>query len=425
MTLAELRRAGLKVFSFLFAFGLSKGIAFAGPLLLSQVMAIEDYGAVEFGLSVGVVVAQVLSLGVTGAIPQIVLVKKDRQVLDILFFQTLATGALSFLAVAIAHASALGWPEVFACIAVAGAGAQITSSVYFRAKGWPYAIMLADNLSLYAFILVGIVTLLAVGAPDSRSVSIGYGIVFIAILAAAGIGLIIAIQPGLFRSYGKAISIGFFMMVNSIIYVGLANSSRILIGIFMSLEDVSLYAICFRLSASIIIVHSIVVTAYFKKMYEGDPEWFDWFYIRCLSAMMGVAILLILAFDLFGGTLVSAWREKIPQLSVVLPITCIQAIWWVSMSQIALRLDRALITRKATIWLAACVVLMILALAMLDTVGMLSLVSASSVFAVTLLFAIQIQLYLLRRSGVNLRRTRFAIWVPVLLVPSAFAFAGY
>jgi len=424
MTIAELRRVGLRFSSFVFAFGFSKGIAFAGPLLLSQLMAIEDYGAVEFGLSVGVVMSQIMSLGVTGAIPQMVLIRKDRQVLDILFFQTLVTGILSFLAAAIAQAAGSGWPGTFACIAVAGAGAQITGSIYFRTKGWPYAIMLADNLSLYAFILVGFVILLGIGVPDTRSISIGYGAVFAVVLVAAAGGLMVAVRPSFFRAYGEAISIGFFMMVNSIIYVALANSSRILIGTFMSLEDVSLYSICFRLSASIILVHSIVVTAFFKKMYEGDPEWFDWLYTRCLAAMLAVAIVLISTFDLFGGTLVSSWREQIPHLSVILPITCIQAIWWVSMSQIALRLDRALITRSATVWLAGCVALMVASLAILDAVGFLSLISVSSVFAATLLLAVQIQLHLLRRSGVNLRRTRLAVWAPLLLVPAAFGFAG-
>lgn len=424
MTIAELRRVGLKISSFLLAFGLSKGVAFAGPLLLSQLMAIEDYGAIEFGLSIGVVVSQIMSLGVTGAVPQMMLIKKDRQVLDILLFQTLVTGILSFLAAVIVYAGGLGWSGIFACIAVAGAGAQITSSVYFRARGWPYAIMLADNLSLYAFILIGFVILLAVGAPNAHSVSVGYGAVFAAVLVSVATGLMVTIRPGFFRAYMEAISIGFFMMVNSIIYVSLANSSRILIGSFMSLEEVSLYSICFRLSASIILVHSIVVTAYFKKMYEGDPEWFDWFYIRCLAAMLTVAVVLILTFDLFGGTLVSSWREQLPHLSVILPITCIQAIWWVSMSQIALRLDRALITRAATVWLAGCVALMVASLSILDAIGLLSLVSVSSVFAATLLLAVQIQLHLLRRSGVNLRRTRLAIWAPLLLVPAAFGFAG-
>jgi len=109
---------------------------------------------------------------------------------------------------------------------------------------------------------------------------------------------------------------------------------------------------------------------------------------------------------------------------MILPITCIQAIWWVSMSQIALRLDRALITRTATVWLGGCVALLVASLAILDAVGLLSLISASAVFAATLLLAVQIQLHLLRRNGVDLRRTRLAVWAPLLLAPAAFGIAG-
>jgi O-antigen/teichoic acid export membrane protein len=424
MTLAEFRRVGLKVSSFLSAFGLAKGAAFIGPLLLSQLMSIDDYGAAEFGLSVGAIAAQLVSLGITGAIPQLMLVRKEDRVLDILFFQVLVTGGLAMLAAVIVGLSGWGWHGAFACVAVGGAGAQLASSVYFRAKGWRYAIMLADNLSLYIFILVGGAILLAFGAPDSRSISIGYGSVVLATLLASAAGFTALVRPAFLKAYREAISIGFFMMVNGVIYVGLANSSRILVGTFMSLEDVSLYSICFRLSAAIMLVHSMMVTAFFKKMYEGEPEWFDWFYVRCLSVMMAVAVLLLVAFDLFGGVIIPAWRDKIPHLTAVLPITCIQAIWWVSMSQIALRLDRALITRQATGWLAVCVALMVITLAVLDVAGLLTLVTASSVFAAILLLAIQIQLYLLRRAGVHLRRTRLAIWAPLLLAPVTLAFLG-
>ncbi len=76
MDFTDVRRASPKIASFVLAFGLSKGVAFAGPLFLSQIMAIGDYGAIEFGLSVGTIVAQVLSLGVTGAVFQIVLIRK-------------------------------------------------------------------------------------------------------------------------------------------------------------------------------------------------------------------------------------------------------------------------------------------------------------------------------------------------------------
>ncbi len=59
----------------------------------------------------------------------------------------------------------------------------------------------------------------------------------------------------------------------------------------------------------------------------------------------------------------------------------------VHVADIAVRLDRALITRRATAWLAVCVALMIVALACLDVVGKLNLVSASSVFAATLMLS--------------------------------------
>lgn len=64
-------------------------------------------------------------------------------------------------------------------------------------------IMLADNLSLYVFILVGFVILIGIGTPDTRSVSIGYGAVFTAVLVAAAGGLMVAVRPSFFAAYGR------------------------------------------------------------------------------------------------------------------------------------------------------------------------------------------------------------------------------
>jgi hypothetical protein len=63
MNLARVRAVGGQAVLFLLAFALGKGIAFFGPLLLSQIMTIQDYGTAELGLSIGVIGAQILSLG--------------------------------------------------------------------------------------------------------------------------------------------------------------------------------------------------------------------------------------------------------------------------------------------------------------------------------------------------------------------------
>ena len=77
MNLARVRAAGGQAALFLLAFVLGKGSAFFGPLLLSQIMTVQDYGTAELGLSIGVIGAQLLSLGVPGAIPQLVLIRKE------------------------------------------------------------------------------------------------------------------------------------------------------------------------------------------------------------------------------------------------------------------------------------------------------------------------------------------------------------
>src|SRR5688500_5021400 len=106
MTLARVRAVGGQAAVFLLAFALGKGSAFLGPLLLSQVMSIQDYGTAELGLSIGVIGAQILSLGIPGAVPQLVLIRKDDRVLDLLFFVVATIGLIGLGGAAVAWAAA-------------------------------------------------------------------------------------------------------------------------------------------------------------------------------------------------------------------------------------------------------------------------------------------------------------------------------
>jgi hypothetical protein len=91
----------------------------------------------------------------------------------------------------------------------------------------------------------------------------------------------------------------------------------------------------------------------------------------------------------------------------------------VSLAQVELRINRALISRQATMWLLACAGLMLATLSLLHVLGLLTLPSASLVFAATLFLALHIQLTLLRRNGVPLPRMRIGLFAPLLfLIPA-------
>src|SRR5882757_8849639 len=154
MSLALARGVMWRAAVFLFAFAVGKGLAFVGPLLLSQIMTVQAYDTSEIALSIGVIAAQILSLGVPGAIPQLVLIQKNVHVLDLVFFVVASIGVLALGLAATAYAIPHNPLHIFAPLSMAGGAAQIAASVYYRATGRRFGILVADNLSLYLFILV-------------------------------------------------------------------------------------------------------------------------------------------------------------------------------------------------------------------------------------------------------------------------------
>ncbi|WP_026869849.1 lipopolysaccharide biosynthesis protein [Inquilinus limosus] len=419
MNLARVRAMSGQAMLFLLAFALGKGSAFFGPLLLSQIMTVQDYGTAELGLSIGLIAAQLLSLGVPGAIPQLVLIRKDDHVLDLLFFVTASIGLIGLGFAAIAYAVSGPLLHVFAGVAIAGAGAQLTASVFYRAKGRRFGILVADNLALYVFLIVGALVFAALRQVPLWAVIIGCGAVSLGLTLFALAGLVRTIRPRFLAAHVDARKMGFFMMVNSLVYFAIVSSSRILVGWFLSVEAVSIYSVCLRTAAAIFLVHQLVTTVHFAKLYESSAGWFDRYYLKLLAVTMAGAAVILAGFELFGDRLLPAWTAYFPQMSQLLPIVCMQTIWWVSLAQVELRINRALISRQATMWLLTSAALMVAALAVLQAFGLLTLPVAALVFACTLFVALQAQLALLWRHGEALPRMRIALFAPlVFLIPA-------
>ncbi|MGK9164798.1 hypothetical protein KXR53_00790 [Inquilinus limosus] len=419
MNLARVRAVGWQAALFLLAFALGKGSAFFGPLLLSQIMSIQDYGTAELGLSIGVIGAQILSFGIPGAIPQLVLIRKDDRVLDLLFFVVASIGVIGLAGAAIAYAVSGPLLHVFAGITIATAGAQVAASVYYRAMGRRFGILVADNLALYVFLIVGALVFAALRQVPLWPVIIGCGGAALGFTVFALFGLARTIRPRFLAAYADARRMGFFMMVNSLVNFAIVNSSRILVGWFLSVEAVSVYSVCFRISAAIFLVHQLIVTAFFKTLYEASVEWFDRFYLGLLALTMTGAAVILAGFELFGDRLLPGWSAHLPEMSRLLPIVCMQTIWWVSLAHVELRVNRALISHQATTWLVGCAGLMVATLALLRALDLLTLSVAALVFAGTLFLVLHIQLTLLRRNGVALPRMRVALFAPLLfLIPA-------
>src|SRR5690242_20646120 len=78
------RRYGARAGIFLANFGIAKAAAYLGPLVLARMLAPDLYGAIEFAWSSGMIGATVLALGVSSALPQLMLLRRAIPAADIM-----------------------------------------------------------------------------------------------------------------------------------------------------------------------------------------------------------------------------------------------------------------------------------------------------------------------------------------------------
>jgi O-antigen/teichoic acid export membrane protein len=398
-------------------FGLSKAAAFLAPLVLAAYLDSSSYGIIEYAWSCSALVATLLTLGIPAAIPQLSLLRRSVPVSDIMTLCVAGPGILLTAAAVVALVIADSPTQAIVLSACTIALAQMTLSSYSRTFSHRNLAPWFEGLSIYGMAVVAL-CLAAMRLVDFSRLAILTTIVAAGIVVVALVLLARLRQAELIVRLRNATRIGLPLLAFTFSSIWAAVSGRVYIGAFLQIGDLSIYSVNFRIASALLIVHSIIATGLFARLYKMSSRQYD----RFLSIYLVAIALLAAAMTAALPVLVGQFRfrsigtDNIDATVNLFPIVMLQIYAWGAWASLEIRLAR---TRRSAPAAKKNIVLMIAIAAVLVGLGLQGLLSlrlCTILVSLQMLGGVAIQLWTLWRRGAKMPRTLAAITFGVVLI---------
>jgi O-antigen/teichoic acid export membrane protein len=398
-------------------FGFSKAAAYLAPLVLAAFLDGPSYGIIEYAWSWSVLVATLLTLGIPAAIPQLSLLRRPVPVSDIMMLCVAGPGAVLTTAAFAAMATSHSPVRAIVLSACVFALAQVTLSSYSRTFSHRNLALWFEGLSTYGMAVVAL-CLALVGLNGLLPLGILSSIVA-AIVVIVALTLFARLRHADFvvRLRG-AVRLGLPLLAFMLSSIWAAVSGRVYIGAFLPIDELSVYSVDFRIASALLIVHSIVATGLFARLYNMPSRLYDRYLSLYLAAIALLAIAIIASFPLLLGHFQfrSLGTNNIPAAITLFPIVMLQVYAWGAWASLEMRLAR---TRRSAPAARKTIALMVAVAALLVGLGMLGLLSlriCAILVALQMLGGVAIELWTLWRRGAKMPRTTAAISFGVVLI---------
>jgi O-antigen/teichoic acid export membrane protein len=398
-------------------FGFSKAAAYLAPLLLAVWLDSSSYGIIEYAWSWSALVATLLTLGVPGAIPQLSLLRRPVPVTDVVTLCIAGPGTLLLAAAVIAMTIVRSPTLAIVLSACTIALAQVTLSSYCRTFSHRNLALWIEGLPIYGLAtialglaLTGLTGLSALGIASIVSAVICVMVALILFSRLRHDGLMVRLRT--------AVRIGLPLLAFSLSSIWASVSGRVYIGAFLPIDELSVYSIDFRVASALLIVHSIVATGLFARIYAMPTRTYDRFLSLYHAAIAILAIVIVAVFPLLVGyfRFRSLGSDNIHAAVDLFPIVMLQVYGWGAWASLEMRLART--SRSGPAAKRAIVLMAMIAIAIvgLGTQGLLTLRLCALSMAVQMLGGVAIQLWTLWRRGAKMPRTATAVTFGTLLI---------
>lgn len=335
----------LTVGLFLGSYGVARGLAFLGPLLLPRLLAADVYGGVELALSVAALLGSAVGFGVPQAVPRLKLVLGQARVIDLLALAFLL-GAGPLLAASFVSADAgILWIIALALALATLYGAQYAVGFWARVEGHRLLSTWVDN-GVLVLIGAAAVALLLLPLPPPDATALLTGLWTIGLAALLGGGLLLAHYrgPDLWPQWRRAVREGVPLLATALILAAFAAAPRLLAGRFLPLADVGALALAARFCLLLLVLHQLLMTWHFRNLYT-------WPAARCDRLFAGLLLLL----GGLGSALTLAWPTVAPLIApdypplsrLKLALVAGQTVLWIALALFESLLGRQGLGRQA------------------------------------------------------------------------------
>lgn len=334
--------------AFLIAFVGLKVVALFGMLWLARVAAPEVFGGIELALSVGLIVVGVGLLGVPGGVTRLALALDEPLIGDHLSFAALCIAGPASVAAIVGLA--IGAPPVAVLIPAlcAVTSFQASGSTFARIRARPMLNSIIDPLpTLSVLAIAG--GLWAAGRLSLASLALGVTLLAAVLTAALLVGFIRNRRPDFVAAYRRALAISLPLLALSGVAMIVGAGLRPLLGVRFSLADLAIYSLCFRLCAPSMLMHQILGTAFFARIYKASDRDFD----RVAAGLMSLCMLTVVAVWLALPPLVAlvfpTYGPALPGLTVLFPMVGLQVIYWILIALLEMRVGRHAVATGASV----------------------------------------------------------------------------
>lgn len=410
------RDKGVVIAVFLANFTLARGAAYFGPLILAALLTAGDYGAVEVALALALILASVIGLGVSNALPQMSLLRRATPLQDVLAGQLALCGIALTASGLVLHVMGHDLPALVAAMTVT-ALLQSNLGHYLRTFSHRNLAVWIDGIAMLLALALTIV-LWSAGRAEQPWLASRMLAAAAAITAAAGWIAWGSRQPKITARAMQAASIGMPLMVYGFSTQWLAFSGRILGGGLLSLEAVALYALCLRLSSMILAAHHAMMIALFSQIFTIRTRRFDRLFASYIAVQIAISIMLAHALP---AALHLVPTNAIPDSALesaraLLPTLTLTVFAMLVSAPLETRISRARLAWPATIanlLLAAAGAATSLALA---RHGTLSVSGLAAIVAVQWILVVAAQIAILWRRGLVMWRVAAVASAGVLAI---------
>jgi len=313
---------------FLVAFGFSKATVFFAPLLLSNVLTLQNLGILEYAMNIGFVGAAILNLGVPNAYPYFKLKRGFKTIFQGFNFHLLYVLVTSIIVVGYVLLFNNDEKLVLSILFIYNLSNQGFYSMRYKTNEIIVKAVIIDAL-FYVVLASSYLYMYFYGNTSIHVIlifSIFYSCCF------AGIALFkqdwINLRAN-FKKHQKLIKYGKSVMVSGFLILLIANSGKIILEfILKDIELVGIFSFYFRMASFVVIIHQVLNIIYFRRIYTFSIKKLDSYFAAFLLIIATGAIVTFYLVPIIGEPYFVLFKTFQEYKDIYL-ILCFQMVFWI------------------------------------------------------------------------------------------------
>lgn len=385
-------------FIFIIVFVVSKSITFLTPLFLSNHLFIKQYALIEYGISIGSLIAAIISFGQDSAFPYFYIRRNKKNIASLIHlhsFLPIILGVLILFLWFFNYQKTLYWGLIFGIFY----SLQTLLSSKFKTYGKVSIAVLIDSF----FYICLLVLLIFPASKFHFSSTFGLILCFVTLSVINFYNINkISIRNSIKwfkKSWKHLYSYGLSALFSSVSLFAFSVSPRVVVEQIISLEALGIFSFYFRLSAFSVVIFQALNIYFFKKIFEYESEKLDKPFSIFIAFIFSISLLLYYLIPIIFTSQLKLLSELNHYKVLYLNLTGFTTFW------ILYSLNESIIykenlNKKFGSGVVSIILILIVTSAVLSSINQFNLNSFSLLFFISGFLIWLLQFFILKKAGV-------------------------